>query len=331
MAQNNILTLGQVRKYAQHFIFWRRAIAIPPLHARDVYIVSPHCNAAQLPQDSQDWQRLFPVAPPLPNFLAELSQSPRSWKHFCPSKAHRPTYILMLAFLMRRGWVTQLCTFAYVIVWPEIIYEVDYEIEAEELAHARQQQQQQHHQPGGITPSHSGGGGGGGGEGDDSLLSSTNTIDEEQSQDSAQYADGSEAAADTATASVSQAAEQARLERIATKAHRQATEKVIAHTRRIAPLPTGHPSLNDAAHLKHLTPHIILDAKKATGRESRYLSAIARRFKDPKIRAAWQNFCKYFDGRSALERIALQEDMKRKDAWSQLTSMTEFLLCTRHW
>lgn len=315
MAQSNVLTLGQVRKYAQHFIFWRRAIAIPPLHARDIYIVSPHCNTAQLPQDSQDWQRLFPVAPPLPNFLGELSQTPRSWKHFCPSKAHRPTYILMLAFLMRRGWVTQLCTFAYVIVWPEIIYEVDYEIEAEELAHAREQ---------GSTPSIA--------EVDDSLLSSTNTMDDSQSQDSGQHAEPSEATStDTATASVSQAAEQARLERIATKAHRQATEKVIAHTRRVAPLPTSHPSLNDAAHLKGLTPHIILDAKKATGRESRYLSAIARRFKDPKIRSAWQNFCKYFDGRSALERIALQEDMKRKDAWSQLTSMTEYLLCTRHW
>lgn len=319
MAQNNVLTLGQVRKYAQHFIFWRRAMAIPPLHARDIYIVSPHSNTAQLPQDSQDWQRLFPVAPPLPNFLGELSQTPRSWKHFCPSKAHRPTYILMLAFLMRRGWVTQLCTFAYVIVWPEIIYEVDYEIEAEELGHAREQ---------GSTPTL--------GEADDSLLGSTHTIDDTRSQDSAQPPDVAEAAAtlsDTAaaTASVSHAAEQARLERIATKAHRQATEKVIAHTRRIAPLTTNHPAVNDAAHLKGLAPHIILDAKKATGRESRYLSAIARRFKDPKIRSAWQNFCKYFDGRSALERIALQEDMKRKDAWSQLTSMTEFLLCTRHW
>ncbi|KAF7560989.1 hypothetical protein G7046_g3166 [Stylonectria norvegica] len=103
VGQSNILTLGQVRKYAQHFIFWRRAIAIPPLHARDLYILSPNCDASRLPHDSLEWQRAFPLAPPLPNFLAELSHSPRPYKHYSPSKAHRPTYLLMLAWLMRGG------------------------------------------------------------------------------------------------------------------------------------------------------------------------------------------------------------------------------------
>lgn len=326
VAQSNVLTLGQVRRYAQHFIFWRRAIAIPPLHARDVYVVSPNCNPNQLAHDSQEWQRLFSVAPPLPNFLSELSQAPRPYKHFCPSKAHRPTYILMLAWLMRRGWVTQLCTFAYVLVWPEIIYEVDYEMEAEELAQAREL---------GSTPSLR--------DVDSSLLSGLTAyatdgsqIDEDLLRSSASYTSltgaGSLSATATAAAStVEQAAELARLERIANKAHREATEKVIAHARRVVPLATAHPSLNDAPHLKGLTPHIILDAKKATGKESRYLSAIAQRFKDPKDKSAWQNFCKYFDGRSALERIALQEDMKRKEVWHRLTAMTESLMCTRHW
>lgn len=297
VAQSNTLTLGQVRKYAQHFIFWRRAIAIPPLHARDVYIVSPNCDQRRLPADSQDWARLFPVAPPLANFLAELSQAPRPFKHYPPSKAHRPSYLLMLAWLVRRGWVTQLCTFAYVIVWPEIIYEVDYESEAEELAQAREF---------GNTPT---------------LLL---PIDETSTTDAS--------SADATTPSTTEhAAEKARLERIATKAQLEATEKVIAHARRIPPTPTPHPSLNDAAHLCGLTPHIIIDAKKATGKESRYLSAIACRLKDEKLKSAWQNFCKYFDGRCALERIALQEDLKRKEVWNQLTAMTEYLMCTRHW
>jgi nitrogen permease regulator 3-like protein len=313
-----VLTLSQVRKFAQHFIFWRRAMAIPPLHARDVYIVSPNCDVGRLSQDSQEWQRLFPVAPPLPNFLGELSQAPRSYKHLCPSKAHRPTYLLMLAWLMRRGWVTQLCTFAYVLVWPEIIYEVDYAIEAEELGQAREQ----------------------------SSVSSLREMAENQPSSSVtNTAEGSQSAQDllqpspTATettaavpiATVEESAEQARLERIATKAQREATEKAITHNRRVVPTATAHPSLNDAPHLKGLTPHIILDAKKATGKESRYLSAISERFKDPKLKSAWQNFCKYFDGRSALERVALQEDMKRKEAWNLLTSMTEYLMTTRHW
>ncbi|KAF4980949.1 hypothetical protein FZEAL_3144, partial [Fusarium zealandicum] len=60
VGQSNILTLGQVRKYAQHFIFWRRAIAIPPLHAKDQYILSPNSDLARLPLDTLEWQRAFP-------------------------------------------------------------------------------------------------------------------------------------------------------------------------------------------------------------------------------------------------------------------------------
>lgn len=137
-----------------------------------------------------------------------------------------------------------------------------------------------------------------------------------------------------------------------------------------------------------MTPYIILDAKKATGKESLYLSAIGKRFKEraaeakaarrardgqqqqktgsdtksmassgggrssniggkphigggvgqqqqqeweERVADAWPMFLKYFNGRSALERIALQEEMKRKDVWNLLTAMSEYLLTVRHW
>ena len=128
-----------------------------------------------------------------------------------------------------------------------------------------------------------------------------------------------------------QAAEKARLERIASKAHREAAEKATAHARKVVPVATDHPSVNDSPHLAGLTPLIILDAKKATGKESRYLAAIARRLKDEKMKNAWQMLIKYFDGQSALERIALQEEMKRKEVWNLLTALSEYLLCVRHW
>ncbi|KAI5463016.1 nitrogen permease regulator of amino acid transport activity 3-domain-containing protein [Mariannaea sp. PMI_226] len=303
VGQSNVLTLGQVRKYAQHFIFWRRAIAIPPLHARDQYIGSPNADFTRLPQDTLEWQRAFPLAPPLPNFLAELSQCPRPYKQFSPSKAHRPTYLLMLAWLMRRGWVTQLCTFAYVVVWPEILYEVDYEMEAEEIRAAAEADGAQSEDSSGAAPPRN----------------------SESSEDHS-GADGAHVPTMT-----EQAAEKARLERIASKAHHEAAEKATAHARKTVPVATAHPSVNNHAHLASLTPLIILDAKKATGKESRYLSAIARRFTDDKIRGAWTQFSKYFDGQCALERIALQEDMKRKEAWNKLLAMSEYLLCLRHW
>ncbi|UKZ78003.1 hypothetical protein TrVFT333_005737 [Trichoderma virens FT-333] len=260
-------------------------LAKPQMSSANVYIVSPNCDLERLPQDAQDWQRAFPLAPPLSTFLAELSVLPRPYKHISPSKAHRPLYLRMLAWLMRGGWVTQLCTFGYVVVWPEILYEVDYEIEAEELG----------------------------------LATSSST----------DWADAT--SIHTTQSNSNHSAEMARLERIAMKAHREAADKATAHARKVVPVATPNPSLNDAPHLVGLTPHIILDPKKAAGKESRYLSAIARRFKDEKLRSAWQNMCKYFDGRCALERIALQEDMKRKEAWALLTAMREYLLCTRHW
>ncbi|KAH7160184.1 nitrogen permease regulator of amino acid transport activity 3-domain-containing protein [Dactylonectria estremocensis] len=303
VGQSNIITVGQVRKYAQHFIFWRRAIAIPPLHARDQYIGSPNADYSQLPQDTLEWQRAFPLAPPLPNFLSELSQCPRPYKHFSPSKAHRPTYLLMLAWLMRRGWVTQLCTFAYVVVWPEILYEVDYEMEAEELRAAADADGARSEDSFGAAPPRT-----------------------SESSEDRSGTDGSHVPTMT-----EQAAEKARLERIASKAHREAAEKATAHARKAVPIATAHPSVNDHAHLAGLTPHIILDAKKATGKESRYLSAIARRFTDDKLHGTWQRLSKYFDGQCALERIALQEEMKRKEVWNMLTAMSEHLLCTRHW
>ncbi|KAF4831789.1 Nitrogen permease regulator 3 [Colletotrichum siamense] len=306
VGQSNVLTLSQVRKYAQHFIFWRRAIAIPPLHARDIYIMSPNCDTRNLPRASSEWQKTFPLAPPLTNFLAELSYAPRPYKHFCPSKAHRPTYLAMLAWLMRGAWVTQLCTFAYVIVWPEIIYEVEHKLESDELRKADDTSSLS--TSSGARSSSSG------------IL---NPVDEQSETDGA-------AGAHVPTMS-EQVAEKARLERIAEKTQREAAEKATAHARKVLPAVTDHPSTNDAPHLARMVPYIIVDAKKATGKDSLYLSAIGKRFKDPKVAKAWQDFWKYFNGQTALERIALQEDMKRKEAWNLLTAMSEHLLCVRHW
>ncbi|TQN74228.1 Nitrogen permease regulator 3 [Colletotrichum shisoi] len=321
VGQSNVLTLSQVRKYAQHFIFWRRAIAIPPLHARDVYIMSPNCDTRNLPKASLEWQKTFPLAPPLTNFLAELSYAPRPYKHFCPSKAHRPTYLAMLAWLMRGAWVTQLCTFAYVVVWPEIIYEVEHKIESDELRKA---------------------------DDTSSLGTSNNTLGSmgpEPVGEHSEADDGNGGGMGASSSSagnggiaahvptqIEQAAEKARLERIAEKTQREAAEKATAHARKVPPAATDHPSTNNAPHLARISPCIIVDAKKATGKDSLYLAAIGTRLgKDPKVAKAWQTFWKYFNGQTALERIALQEEMKRKDAWNLLTAMSEHLICVRHW
>ena len=416
---SNILTPAQVRKYAQHFIYWRRAIAIPPLHARDMYIVNPNCDMCKLPQAAARWARQFPLLPALPNFLAELSVAPRPYKLHCPSKAHRPVYMAMLAWLMRGGWVTQLCTFAYVVVWPEIIYEVEYTLEAEDIARTKRAQGVAREPRGNdADPSSTATLGdvavAGFGLGflpllDDAsdMASSTATLRDlslSHSQSiaglpSPEYPPASPLSPRpvssrtgvgdyqaSSSTPVEQAAEKARLERIADKAARELAERATAHARKAVPERTTHPSVNNARHLIGISPHVILDAKKATGKDSLYLSAIGQRLRDradasaarrgaiargasrgqhgrtkdenknngtrasrdvaagsrdmgtrdskdwdERVANMWPLFSKYFNGRSALERIALQEDMKRKDVWNLLAAMSEHLLCIRHW
>ncbi|KAK8019721.1 hypothetical protein PG990_004859 [Apiospora arundinis] len=367
-----MLSPAQVRRYAQHFIFWRRAIAIPPLHARDVYILSPNCDTMGLPQASQAWARAFPLAPPLPNFLAEISAAPHA------GMAHA------------RGWVTQLCTFAYVVVWPEIQYEVEYQAEADEIrdemkAAASLSATEEGRASSASTDSTNGGGNEShpddlAGSTDMPFSSSSNrgpgtemrsprdTSPDTHSSSLHQHlpintsaatsplssptrssfgADASlsspesnnnnnsnsaNSASMTTTANEA-VAEKARLNRLADRESRAVAERAAHHARKPVPQATAHPSLNTSApHLAHLTPYIIADAKKATGKDSLYLSAIARRFPaDSRVRTCWPVFWKYFNGHSALERVALLEDMKRKEAWAVLGAMSEYLVCVRHW
>ncbi|KAI0136272.1 nitrogen permease regulator of amino acid transport activity 3-domain-containing protein [Xylariales sp. AK1849] len=352
IGQGPSLSPAQVRKYAQHFIFWRRAIAIPPLHARDVYIMSPNSKTSSLPRASQTWARAFPLAPPLPNFLADLSTAPRPYKWFAPSKIHRPQYLQMLAWLMRGGWVTQLCTFAYVVVWPEIQYEVEHRIEADEIKREAAGSSDISSSPDsnlesdesilkgesdggserespttgeGTVPSRTGTPANSNDDNPSIMLSPSYTTDPESPNLPFPSVDSSPLNPNESIA------EAARLTRLADRRAHLHAERSALHARRPPPVATEHPSLNTAPHLSHLTPYIILDAKKATGKESMYLSAIGARFKDSRVRASWPVFWKYFNGRNALERVALMENMKRKECWGLLGGVGEWLICVRHW
>lgn len=95
--------------------------------------MNPNSDNHKLPLASIQWSKTFALAPPLTTFLADLSKTPKPYKLWAPSKDHRQTYLRMLAWLLRGGWVTQLRTFAWIIVWPEIRYEVDYELDKTRL------------------------------------------------------------------------------------------------------------------------------------------------------------------------------------------------------
>ncbi|KAI4905939.1 Nitrogen permease regulator 3 [Alternaria incomplexa] len=117
---------------ASHLVYWRRARLVAPLSPRDTYIVSPNADMTVLPAAISVYAQRFPTLPTLPKVLSMLSGTPRPYRNFIPTAEHREAYMEILAWLMRGGWVTQLRTFAWVRVTPEIKAQVAAEMEREE-------------------------------------------------------------------------------------------------------------------------------------------------------------------------------------------------------
>lgn len=120
LSQSIALPLSDMQFLARHLIYWRRARAIPPLHIRDTYIVSPNCDMKQLSKATTLYAQRFSALPSLPLMLQMLSTKPRQYGYLIPSKDHKAAYMEILAWLLRGGWVTQLRTFAWVMVTPAV-------------------------------------------------------------------------------------------------------------------------------------------------------------------------------------------------------------------
>jgi len=295
VAQTNSTSLADIRILAQHLIYWRRAMAIPPLHHRDIYIASPNSDNHKLPAASLAWSKVFPLAPALPSFLATLSASPRPYKTFAPSKTHRPTYMEMLAWLLRGGWVVNLRTYMWIIVWPEIIYEVHHAIDAANIKKASEVR----------------------------AAAATTSA----SSNSGEVAEGGAKKGDNNPLSAASTAESARLSRL--------TENLSALQKQFSslpsPAPTSHPSMSNPPHIQHIGPYIIPNPSRAEHVESLYLEAIEKRLGDEKTTKAFKRFQKYCDGKTALEMVGTIEGLKRKEVWNAMSGFEEYLIAVRHW
>lgn len=225
----------------------------------------------------------------------------------------------MLAWLIRGGWVTQLRTFCWIMVWPEIIYEVEYERMNDKVKASKE------------PPRSSSSGSNGNNNSSNSRrpfpASTSSSTDESGSEKDTKAAQPMSNSPLTSE----QIAESARLERIALKAEAENLAFAQAFASRPKPEATAHPSLNNAAHLANIAPHIIKDPHKIDEKDSLYMDAIGARIEDEKARKNWARFCRYFNGEDALESVALREGMKRKEAWGIIASYQEHLLICRHW
>ena len=323
------IPLSTIQMLASHLVYWRRARAIPPLHQRDTYIVSPNCDMSKLDVATAAFHQAFPTLPSLPKMLSALSGTPRPYGSFIPTKDHKETYFAILAWLLRGGWVTQLRSFARVKVSPEIKMAVERALRKEEVDRY-------------LAKS-----------GPDSTTSedrASRIEDNRESDKSDKRDDDQEEDFDDSSSSSSSSLDSQGSGEETPMADRDFN--AVTETRLSRSLLDRNIALG--------TSSLILSPHRASPLESRWLEEIVSHFPEqeqnsgPRVRGkqdqisvkkAWPTLIKYFNGYDAFEKIPVREGLKRKPIWQVLTRLglgagqsnveldpqEQVLVCVRHW
>ncbi|KPI44278.1 Nitrogen permease regulator 3 [Cyphellophora attinorum] len=319
ISQRTGLPLGDIQLLSRHLISWRRAMAIPPLHHQDTYIVSPNADLSQLATAIKSFESTFPMLPSLPRFLALLSGTPAPFGNLIPSSDHKEEYYRVLAWLLRGGWVTQLRTFAYVRVSAAVkkaVREQDKKekhdaaqnnLERLNLQPQAKRHQRQHSQPKPSTSVPS-----------TSVASSYSSSNYLRNRPHLSRPGSSSTNTTTTTATrVTQAGPQ----------HNPAHASLVVSPLRASALETKWLNHIQASLVPHAAPVVDKspsDPDAPTNSEPASADKDADRQHpfDPwqhltleqrqELHDAWPGLTKYFNGQEALERIAIREGWKRK-------------------
>jgi hypothetical protein len=129
------LDIQEVKMFANHLVYWRRAMAILPLTSRSIYVCSPIAPIKNIYKDATKFNQAFPSLPPLPTFLSMISNistnKPKPISNIIPSRDHRDLYMDAIGWLFKNGYITQLYTFLYLKISKDIKIQVAEEIEIE--------------------------------------------------------------------------------------------------------------------------------------------------------------------------------------------------------
>ena len=316
------IALEDIQILARHLIYWRRARAIPPLHPRDIYLVSPNADMRNLRKSTSEYSARFPTLPSMPEMLHKLSVAPRPYITLIPSKDHKAAYMEILAFLMRGGWVTQLRTFAWIRVMPDVKLAVA--TQSEEINENNRESHtsntsNRHSRP--TTPSSS-----------DALKmsASTGTQSPRSGSHSNQSAGGSPK---NTSANSNRPAENSvpRTERKKSTLNTDGASLDQGETTTTSPVAPSPTSTRSDPNL--LAPTLILAPHKANNLESRWMDYIRSTITDPELKGLWPLWVRYFNGQHALDEIAAREGLKRKKVAALLSQLREMgvLLTVRHW
>jgi hypothetical protein len=359
LSQMHSMSLKDVQFLARHLIYWRRARAIPPLRWGDVYIVSPNANMQILESAIHNFETRFPTLPSLPKILHMLSGPPRAYSTLMPSKDHRLAYMEILAWLMRGGWVTQLRTFGWVRVKPEVKAAVAEDLNKgakpmkrsggvtdgplEERSNGQTRTAQSltpsnpfHRSPEGREP--------GASDAPFAYSSQVSTFLSPAAPTSDAWSTGSEQipiSGTTASIPPLPRPESGMLRQpsplhINQSAPSSSDEQPSTSGRTIA-FPSGYP-LESLPSIMSTDPadydaSLVDSPQKADALQSRWIEHIGLSFQDEELKELWPLLLKYFDGRHALEEISVRENMKKKKVVSLLGLLTRggWLITVRHW
>jgi len=325
------LRLPDLQFLARHLIYWRRARAIPPIHIRDTYIVSPNADTRNLAAATEAYDKRFPGLPSLPRMLQSLSTRPMQYGFLIPSKDHKDPYMDILAWLLRGGWVTQLRTFAWVKVRPDVKSKVAAQVRKVEMKAARTAASQR----ASIVSGSTGSGAAarrptltGEGSSSDVAPSRSNSIAGllspymKPQSDSGSVSSSRTAVQLSVTNGPSPALRPSPLAEMETLTLSPDSEDNVDLTGSIPPL-----------DLTEYEQSLILSPHKATTEESRWLACIGGSLPDQELQENWPLLYRYFDGHWALEEIAAREGMKRSKIANLLARLEkEGVMCVvRHW
>jgi hypothetical protein len=327
------ISLANVQLLASHLVYWRRARAIPPLHQRDTYIVSPNCDLSKLAAATVAYASAFPTLPSLPKMLSALSGTPRPYYSFIPSKDHKETYFAILAWLLRGGWVTQLRSFARVKVTPEIKLAVEQTLRREELekymsiGRRSSNSSDENNKRDSV-----------GDDGDDNgerISSSSSSLQSHESGDN------------TPVPGVREANDQYGLSDSYLNRNTSLSKaSLILFPHRASPVESRW--LDDI--MSRFPDEFLTSTELASKTPSKPSTANNESSKDANseitLKKCWPRFVKYFNGHDALEKIAVREGLKRSVAWQILLRMglasvispggesdtqEQVLVVVRHW
>ncbi|OAX78852.1 hypothetical protein ACJ72_06834 [Emergomyces africanus] len=325
------IPLRDIQVLASHLVYWRRARAVPPLNQRDTYIVSPNADMSKLAQATEAYEAAFPTLPSLPKMLHALSDTPKPYSRFIPSRDHKETYYAILAWLLRGGWVTQLRTFGWVRVNPEIKQAV---AEALEKEKEEKEIEEKKHETSSTkldsTPqeSHSSHIEDDYGNRDDAHSSSSSSLDSEDSGESTPVPNRF-------------ASHQYRHTKNIHK-RKPSTSSLILRPHRASAL-ESHWLDEILSRFPETSQHAHIDStNNATPTPEDTIDA------DSSLQKYWPVFTKYFNGTDALEKIPVREGLNRKVVWrllnrldrstsqpggegNSLSSQEKVLVTVRHW